>query len=197
MADLRAWALRQVDWARATLPGRLVQRYLDDNLSHWAAAVAYYAILSLFPLLLSLLTMVGLVLRDPARLAAVAAALVQLLPSEAGEPVMAALDGTRQNVTLLGLVSLAGLIYSGAGLFGSLETVFDSIYRVPDRDFLAQKLMSTAMLLLFAVLLVLFVATAGVATALGAISTQALETVLPRGQQGLTAAPPARAPGRA
>src|SRR5262249_19624069 len=135
------------------------------------------------------------VLRDPARLAAIATALVQLLPSEASEPVLAALEGTRENVTLLGLVSLAGLIYSGAGLFGSLETVFNSIYRVPDRGFLAQKLMSTAMLLLFAVLLVLFVATAGVATALGAISTQALETVWPGAEQMLAAAPLASALG--
>jgi len=189
MADLREWAQDLVARARATLPGRLLQRYLDDNLTAWAAAVAYFAILALFPLLLSLLTIVGLVLRDPARLAAVAAALVQLLPSEAGEPVLAALEGTRQNVGLLGLVSLAGLIYSGAGLFGSLETVFDRIYRVPDRDFLAQKVMSTLMLLLFAVFLLLFVATASAATALGALSTQALETVWPGAEQMLAAAP--------
>jgi membrane protein len=189
MADLRAWAQRQVDRARATLPGRLLQRYLDGNLTAWAAAVAYFAILSLFPLLLSLLTIVGLVLRDPARLAAVASGLVQLFPSEASEPLLAALEGTRENVGLLGLVSLAGLIYGGAGLFGSLETVFDSIYRVPDRDFLAQKLMSTAMLLLFALFLLLFVATASAATALGTISAQALAAIWPGAEQMLAAAP--------
>ncbi|HZU06014.1 MAG TPA: YihY/virulence factor BrkB family protein [Chloroflexota bacterium] len=168
---------RLVVWARATAPARLLQRYLADDLPNWAAAIAYHAFFALFPLLLSLLTLTGLVLRDPARLAALTSTIVQLFPAEAAEPLLAVLQGTREHVGLLGLVSLLGLLYSASALFGSLEHVFDRIYRVPERGFLRQKVMATGMLLLFALLLLLSLTTAGVAALVGSLSQEVAATV--------------------
>ena len=158
---------------RHSVLGRLLQRYLDDGLPNWAAAVAYHTLVSVFPMLLALSTLLGLVLHDPQRLTSVAGAIVRIFPPEAAEPLLAMLQGTRENVGLLGLISVAGLIYGGSALFGSLEEVFDRIYRVPNRGFLQQKIMATGMLLLFAVLLLLALVTTSLAELLGSVSRQA------------------------
>jgi membrane protein len=162
MARWVEWARGLLARAQATLPGRVVQRYADDHMSNWAAAIAYHAFFSLFPLLLSLLTLVGLVVRDPARLAQIASGIVQLFPREAADPILVVLQGTREHVGLLGLISVAGLVYGAAALFGTLEEAFDVLYRCPTRDFLRQKLMAIGMLLLFALLLLLSILAAGV-----------------------------------
>src|SRR5688500_8068132 len=45
---------------------RTVREFREDKLQHWAAALTYYAILSIFPALLVMVSLVGLV-ADPAR----------------------------------------------------------------------------------------------------------------------------------
>src|SRR5689334_22455761 len=55
--------------ARHTWKGTLTRtatEFKADKLNHWAAALTYYAVLSLFPALLVLVSLVGL-LADPAR----------------------------------------------------------------------------------------------------------------------------------
>jgi membrane protein len=141
--------------AQATLPGQVVQRFSDEHMTTWAAALAYHAFFALFPLLLTVLTVVGLVLRDPVRLEQVAQSLVQLLPGDAVQPVLTVLYSSSENVGLLGLISLAGLIYGASALFGTLEEAFDTLYDRPTRDFIWQKLMSFGMLALVTVLLLL------------------------------------------
>jgi len=150
--------------------GRLLQRYLDDGLPNWAAAVAYHTLVSMFPLLLALTTLLGLVLHDERRLGAVVGGVVRIFPPEAADPLLATLQGTRENAGLLGLLSVVGLIYGGSALFGSLEEVLNRIYRVANRGFLQQKIMATGMLLLFAVLLLLVLAAASVAEMLTGVS---------------------------
>ncbi len=144
---------RLLDWAQTTLPVRFAQRYARDNLPNWAAAVAFHAFYSLFPILLSLWTFVGVVLQDQARLALVAGALQQMLPGGVSEQFVAVLQSTRANTGIFGILSTVGLLYSASALFGSLETAFNGLYGVPGRGFVAQKLMATGMLLLFALLL--------------------------------------------
>src|SRR5215204_1233864 len=84
---------------RARMEGSILwhvlQRYLDDNLPNWAAAVAYHSLFALFPLLLSLVTLIGLVLRDPARLDRLTQQIVQFFPAEVAVPLLATLQGTQ------------------------------------------------------------------------------------------------------
>jgi membrane protein len=163
---------RLVAAAQRTEPVRFFQRYADDNLPDWAAAVAFHAFFSLFPIVLTLWTLVGVVLRDDARLLLLTSALQQAMPPEGAQQVIDVLRSTRANPGLLGLLSTVGLVYSGAALFGSLEMAFNKLYGAANRGFVQQKLMATGLLLLFAALLLLSLAAASVAEAVHALTQQ-------------------------
>ncbi|MCW3006743.1 MAG: ribonuclease, partial [Solirubrobacterales bacterium] len=45
---------------------RTVTEFSEDNMTDWAAALTYYAVLSLFPALIALVSVIGLV-GDPAQ----------------------------------------------------------------------------------------------------------------------------------
>jgi membrane protein len=164
---------RLLAWAQETEPVRFFQRYADDNLPDWAAAVAFHAFFSLFPIVLTLWTLVGLVLRDDTRLLLLTSALRQAMPPEGAQQVIDVLQSTRANPGVLGLLSTVGLVYGGAALFGSLEMAFNRLYGASNRGFVQQKLMATGLLLVFAALLLLSLAAASVAEAVHALSQQA------------------------
>jgi membrane protein len=187
-SPLPASGARPTVWRRArrlvrrigrSAPARLIQRYVDAKLPNLAAAVAFHTLFSLFPLLLALVTLIGLILPDPSRLEQAIAAAVYLFPPEASEQLLVMLRGTRENAGLLGLLSVLGLLYSGSALFGSLEDAFDRIYQLPGRPYVRQKLMATGMLLTCALLLLLSLMAASLADLLGSVSGQAVETWLP------------------
>src|SRR6476661_9299702 len=56
---------------------RTVKEFSEDNLTDWAAALTYYGVLALFPALIALLSIIGLV-TDPATLTK---ALTSVVPS--------------------------------------------------------------------------------------------------------------------
>ncbi len=142
---------------------QLVRRYGDDDAGLLASVIAYNALFSLFPIMLVVLTLVGFVLRAPGIEADVQGMVVSALPAAAAGSVLDALAGTRQGAGLFGVLSLIGLLWSGSGLFGSLEVALDRIYRVPSRPFVRQKLMAVAMMVLFAVLVIAVIAATTVA----------------------------------
>jgi len=158
----------------------LIQRYVDAKLPNLAAAVAFHTLFSLFPLLLALVTLIGLIVPDPGRLDQAIAAVAFLFPPEASQQLVAMLRSTRQNAGLFSVLSIAGLLYSGSALFGSLEDAFNRIYQLPGRPYVRQKLMATAMLLICTSLLLLSLVAASLADLLGSVSEQALERWLPR-----------------
>ena len=134
--------------------GRFVQRCGRDEVGLLSAAVAFTAILSMFPILLAVLSIVGFVLRSPDLRAQAQAAVLAAVPSSVAEPIIEVLEGTTQLAGVLGLISLATLLWFGSGLFGVLEAAFDRIYRVQPRPFVRQRLMGFRMILLFALLVI-------------------------------------------
>ena len=64
---------------------RTVSEFKDDKLQHWAAALTYYAVLSIFPALLVMVSLVGL-FGDPAQVTRVLTDTVsQLGPGSAAD----------------------------------------------------------------------------------------------------------------
>src|ERR671910_2997142 len=62
---------------------RTVREFRDDNVTDWAAALTYYAVLSLFPALIAMISILGLVV-DPKTITRVVTDIVsQLGPSSA------------------------------------------------------------------------------------------------------------------
>jgi membrane protein len=168
----RAWFAAAGPGWRGCLPARLLQRYLDANLPTWAAAVAFHAFFALFPLLLSLLTLAGLALRDPARLEVLARVLAGLFPPDAATPLLDVLRSSSEHPGLLGALSALGLLYSGAALFGTLENAFNQVYGLRNRGLVHGKLLALAMLVLLTLLVLLALLVTSAAALLQALAGQ-------------------------
>jgi membrane protein len=118
-----------------------MQRFGDDGGNNLAAAVAYYGFLSLFPLLLLALALIGFILAGDIesqrewveRLSRAVPGLGQII----GENVGAVVEGRGA----VGLIGLAGLAWTGAGIVNAAGTALNRIFRVSGYEsFIKQKL---------------------------------------------------------
>ena len=74
---------------------------------------------SLFPLVIGMLSIVGLVLRNPDRQAAIATSISSQFPSQAGD-LVSFISETRDLGGIFGIVSIVGLLWSGSNLFSMM-----------------------------------------------------------------------------
>jgi membrane protein len=139
----------------SSLPGKVVRRYSEDQGWFLAAAVAYNALFSMFPIILLMEAVLGAALRDPNKLSQAIELITTVLPPELQQPVTDLLRSSTQGAGLLGIASLLGLLYVSVGLFNAFEEAMDRIYRVAERSFFAQRLMGLVMIGVFTVLVVL------------------------------------------
>ena len=101
----------------------------DDDATHMAASVSYYAVLSLFPLVLGLSAIVGMVAQSPDRQEDVIDFIVDYLPgSEAF--VRESLDGVIRFRATLGVASLLSLLWTGSAVFGSITRAVNRAWDV-------------------------------------------------------------------
>src|SRR5207253_4912805 len=75
--------------------GLFVKKLLDDQAPNLAALLAWGTLSALLPLLLGVLSLAGLVLRDPQRLDEIYSTLIALMPADAAGPVTSVLEGIR------------------------------------------------------------------------------------------------------
>lgn len=155
---------------QASGPGRLIRRYGEDQGDLLAAAVAFNTLFSMFPIALGVLAFVGVVLRSPGARAQAQVLVLGAFPADASTAVLKAIDGASQSAGLLGLLSLAGLLWLGSSLFWALESAFDQIYRAPLRSLVRQKLMALGMMMLFALLVVAELLATAVAQLVGQLA---------------------------
>jgi membrane protein len=161
---------------RVAVLKRTAREFKDDNLTDWAAALTYYAVLALFPALLALVALVGIFGQYPQT----TNALLDIVRQISGND--SALDGLKETIdgivrnkggagALLGL-GLAGALWSASGYIGAFMRASNAIYEVPEgRPFWKlrpmQVLVTLSVVLLVALLLVALVVTGPVAKAVG------------------------------
>ena len=144
IARLKSWGRKVQGW----LPVRVLMAFGASQASNYASALAFNAMMSMFPLILGILAILGLSIRDPATEARVQSLIVQSFPSSAQTEVIQALHGVKQSAGWFGLISIGGLIWSASGIFASMEFVFSEIFGIPQRDMDRQKLMGFVMMIL-------------------------------------------------
>src|SRR3954463_11844557 len=154
---------------------RTVREGRDDNLTDWAAALTYYAVLALFPALLVFVALVGLFGQYPQTTDALLKIVAQLGPSSAvdtfRQPVTSVVQDKGGAGALLG-VGLLGAIWSASGYVGAFMRASNAIYEKPEgRPFWKlrplQIAVTVVMTLLFALVLIALVVSGPLAKAIG------------------------------
>ncbi|RBY80345.1 ribonuclease [Blastococcus sp. TF02-09] len=109
---------------------RTLKEFSEDNLTDWAAALTYYGVLALFPALIALLSIVGLIM-DPREMTD---ALTAVLPQGAADTVGPVVDQLASNRAAgLGLIlGLAGAIWSASGYVGAFTRAANVVYETPE-----------------------------------------------------------------
>ena len=137
------------------LAWRVIKEMGDDDATHLAAGVAYYAMFSLFPLLLGLLAVAGLFLKSEGTEEAFVKFVTDNLPGS--EQVIK--DNVDQVVRFrgaLGIGAIVGLMWSASAVFGAITRAVNRAWDVSrDRPFYVAKVRQLGMALGVGVLFVL------------------------------------------
>jgi membrane protein len=154
---------------------RTMKEFKEDDLTDWAAALTYYAILSIFPALIALVSIVGLV-ADPKTVTTTLTDIVDKLgPTSAVDTFKQPINDIASNKGTAGfalIVSLAGALWSASNYVGAFIRADNAIYEVDEgRPFWRLRPLQIAvtvfMLLLVAIVALALVATGPVAKAVG------------------------------
>src|SRR2546425_505592 len=103
------------------LPLRVLAAYGESQASNYASALAFAFMLAMFPLILGLLSLVGLAIGDPATETKAQNLIIQIFPGAAQQELLDALRGVKHSAGWMGLLSLAGLLWSASSIFSTLE----------------------------------------------------------------------------
>jgi membrane protein len=165
--------LKRIDWAeiKALLLASFDQ-WNKQNATRLAGSLAFYSLLSLAPLLLVLVSIVGLALGHSAAETSVISQVTNLVGPAAGNAMAAFIKGSKSTsggviATLFGLVTL---LFSASGVVIELRSALNVIWEVPEKEtsgfamvtsFIRQRLFSFAMVLGVGFLLIisLFIST--------------------------------------
>jgi membrane protein len=110
--------------------------FLDNQDGAWAAAISYYALVSVFPLLIASLVIAGFIINDPSIRQNIANSLIEAFPqaNQAGvninELVNNFIKTLNDAAPVLGVVSVVGALWSGSGIFDALMTAMNVAWDV-------------------------------------------------------------------
>ena len=107
--------------------------------------------LAMFPLVLGVLSLVGFAIRDPATEAKAQTLIINLFPGAAQPQLLDALVGVKRSAGWMGMLSVAGLLWSAGSIFSTMEFAFTQIFGTRQRDMVRQKLMGLVMMFLLVV----------------------------------------------
>ncbi len=128
---------------------RTVREFRQDNLTDWAAALTYYAVLSIFPALVVFVAIVGLVGQDPQTTDSITHIVGDVTSKSTADSV----HDTIRNVinakggagALLG-IGLIGAVWTASGYIGAFMRAMNAIYEVEEgRPFWKRRPLQIAM----------------------------------------------------
>jgi len=118
-----------------TLVKGAASSWVDDYAPSMGAALAYYTVFSIAPLLLIVISIAGLVFGEEAARGEIVAQLQGLMGNDAAQAV----EGLVQSVSqpskgiLATIVGVAVLLIGATTVFGELQDALDRIWRAPAR----------------------------------------------------------------
>lgn len=131
---------------------RAVHEFFADNCTQMAAAISYYVLFSVFPLVIFIVGILGLLLQDSALQDDVIEAILELIPLSEGEGEdnvsVAVRDVAGVGSGALGALGLIGMAWSGSNMMGVIRRSINTAYDLErHRPLLRQKLLDLALVL--------------------------------------------------
>ncbi len=154
---------------------RTVAEFKEDELTDRAAALTYYGVLSIFPALIALVSIVGLV-GDPATVTKALTDVVSSIgPASAVDTFKGPIEGITRSSGAAGIllvVGIASALWTASGYVGAFMRAANVIYEVEEgRSFVKlrplQMLVTLVLVLLLAMVLIALVLTGPLAEAVG------------------------------
>jgi len=152
---------RQQDSRRLAFPAAVIKKFSDDQAGQLAALIAYYAFVSLFPLLLVLVTVLGFVLQgDPSEQKRILDGTLGQFPLVSDQLRLQSLTGSSVGLA----VGVIGSLLAGMGITGATQNAFNRIWHVPFKhrpDWLHARLRGLGMLAILGTLSIVSTTAAG------------------------------------
>jgi membrane protein len=152
---------------------RTVKEFSDDNLTDWAAALTYYGVLAIFPALIALLSILGLIGKSATQ--PLLDNLNAVAPGPAKQIFTSAITNLQRSQGAAGILFVVGIataIWSSSGYVGAFMRASNAIYEVEEgRPFYVKRpvqlVVTVVMLVLLAASAIAVVVTGGLAKNIG------------------------------
>jgi membrane protein len=159
--QLKALDRRQQRSRRLAFPAAVLKKFGDDQAGQLAALIAYYGFVSLFPLLLVLVTVLGFVLQgDPGEQHKILNGALGQFPLVSEQLKLHSLTGSGPALA----IGVVGSLVAGMGVTGATQNAFNRIWSVPFKnrpDFLHARLRGLGMLAILGTLSIVSTTVAG------------------------------------
>jgi membrane protein len=167
-------------WAQRSQPTQSLASHLWKALMNFltsntggrqAAALAYYAIFSIFPLTLLLAVGIGRIVEPAVAQEQIVQGLELFLPQNTIDLIQAVLTDALQQGSSFGLIATAALLWAGTSLFTNITYSLDNIFNVTElRAVWRQRLLALIMGVTLIVLVVASFVTSGVLRLISALT---------------------------
>jgi membrane protein len=152
---------RQQQSSRLSFLAAVIKKFGDDQAGQLAALIAYYGFVSLFPLLLVLVTVLGFVLQgDPAEQHRIVDGALGQFPIIRDQLKLESLTGSGVGLA----IGVVGSLLAGMGITGATQNAFNRIWSVPFKhrpNFLHSRLRGLGMLAILGTLSIVSTTAAG------------------------------------
>jgi membrane protein len=121
------------DGSMSAVLKRTVKGFSKDNLTDWAAALTYYGVLAIFPALIVLVSVLGLI--GPSATQPLIDNLGKVAPGPAKDIFTSALknlQGSKGTAGVLFVAGLAGALWAASGYVAAFMRASNSIYDMPE-----------------------------------------------------------------
>jgi membrane protein len=114
---------------------RTATEFSEDNLTDWAAALTYYGLLSLFPALIALVSVVGVIGDPQSTTRTITDIVTRIGPESAAQTFSGPIESITSNQSRAGIALVVGLLvalWSASGYIGAFMRVSNVIYETPE-----------------------------------------------------------------
>lgn len=114
---------------------RTVKEFQDDNLTDWAAALTYYGLLSLFPALIAMVSLIGIFGDPKSTTESLTEIITEIGPESAAETFSGPIESIVESRGTAGVAFVLGLavaLWSASGYVGAFMRASNVIYETPE-----------------------------------------------------------------